>query len=62
MKKLYRNTKDGILFGVCAGLADYFKIDPAFIRIIWILTIIFYGTGLLAYLLASLIVLPAKSE
>jgi len=61
-KKLYRNTKEGILFGVCAGLSDYLNIDPAFIRIIWILTIICYGTGILAYLLAALLIMRVKSE
>ena len=33
-KKLHRNTKDGILFGVCAGLGDYLNVDVAFIRVI----------------------------
>ncbi len=61
-KKLHRNTKDGMMFGVCSGLSDYFNIDPAFIRIIWILTVVFYGTGLLAYLLAVLLIMPSKSE
>ena len=61
-KKLYRNTKEGILFGVCAGLSDYLNIDASFIRIIWALTVIYYGTGLLAYLLAALLIMPVKSE
>ncbi|MAQ48084.1 MAG: PspC domain-containing protein [Flavobacteriales bacterium] len=61
-KKLYRNTKEGMIFGVCAGLGDYLNIDAAFIRIIWLLTVICYGTGLLAYLLAALLIIPAKSE
>ena len=61
-KKLYRNTKEGMIFGVCAGLGDYLNIDAAFIRIIWVLTVICYGTGLLAYRLAALLIMTVKSE
>ena len=61
-KRLYKNTKDGILFGVCAGLGDYLNIDVAIIRIIWTITVICYGTGLLVYLLAALLIPPFKSE
>ena len=61
-KKLHRNTKDGIMFGVCAGLGDYLNIDAAFIRVIWALTIICYGTGLLAYLLSALFIKAVKSQ
>jgi len=60
-RRLYRNKKDGVLFGVCAGLGDYFNIDPVFIRIIWILTLICYGTGLIAYILGCFLI-PCKFE
>ena len=60
-KRLYRNSKEGVLFGVCAGLGDYLNIDPVFIRIAWILTIICYGSGIIAYLLACFLV-TNKSE
>ena len=33
MRKLYRNTQEGKLFGVCAGLADHFDVDPILFRI-----------------------------
>jgi phage shock protein PspC (stress-responsive transcriptional regulator) len=33
MKKLYRSKNNGIICGVCAGLGDYFDIDPTFIRV-----------------------------
>ena len=60
-KRLYRNQKEGTLFGVCSGLGDYFNVDPVFIRIAWILTIICYGSGIIAYVLACLL-MPNKSE
>ena len=60
-KRLYRNTKEGMIFGVCSGLADYLNIDPSFIRITWALTIICFGTGIIAYLLAYFLI-PNNSE
>jgi len=60
-KRLYRNKKKGVLFGVCQGLGDYFNIDPVFIRIIWLLTLVYYGTGLIAYIFACFLI-TNKSE
>ena len=57
-KKLYRNTENKILAGVCAGLADYINIDPTIVRVIWAL-IGLTGTGIIAYLVCALIV-PEK--
>ena len=55
-KRLYRKPKEGILFGVCAGIGDYFNIDPVIIRIIWMLTLIWYGTGMIAYILGCFLI------
>lgn len=35
-RKLYRNRQRGIVGGVCAGLADYFEIDPIIVRILFV--------------------------
>jgi phage shock protein C len=35
-KQLYRSPKDGLLLGVCAGLANYLQIDVVFVRLIFI--------------------------
>jgi phage shock protein C len=55
-KRLYRSAKDRILGGVCGGLGNYFNVDPIFIRLVWILFTLAYGTGLLAYLIALFII------
>ena len=60
MKKLYRNTKDAKLGGVCSGLGEYFNIDPVILRLAFIL-LIFAGGGI-AYLVAWLIVPEKKGE
>ena len=51
-KKLYRSTENKIIAGVCGGLADYFGLDATLMRIIWILLVLMAGTGLLAYIIA----------
>lgn len=56
MKKLYRSDKQKIVAGVCGGIAEYFEIDPVLIRLIWIVLIVFGGTGVLAYLIAWIVI------
>jgi len=51
-KRLYRSGRNRILGGVCAGVAEYFKLDPTFIRIIWLIIIFFPpGLGIILYVL-----------
>lgn len=52
-----RSSTDKMIAGVCAGLADYFDLDPTIIRVIWVLAFFCAGTGLLAYIILW-IVLP----
>lgn len=60
VKRLYRAPpKDSIIAGVCAGIADYFSIDPVLVRLFWVLLVFGYGTGILAYILAWIII-PRK--
>lgn len=54
-KKLYKSSKDKKICGVCGGIAEYFGIDSTIIRLIWVFLIVFYGSGLLAYFLAALV-------
>jgi len=55
-KKLYRKSREGVFGGVCAGLGDYFNIDKVLIRLVWALTVIFAGFGLLVYLIAWIVI------
>jgi phage shock protein C len=59
MRKLYRNTEEGKLFGVCAGLAEHFDVDPVLIRIGFVCSVLFLGIGLLPYILLAIII-PEK--
>jgi phage shock protein C len=56
-KRLMRSSTDKKIGGVCAGLANYFDMDPTLVRVIWLLAIFFAGTGLLVYIILW-IVLP----
>jgi phage shock protein C len=57
VKRLMRSSRDKKIGGVCAGLADYFDLDPTLVRVIWLLAIFFAGTGFLIYIILW-IVLP----
>lgn len=48
-KRLRRNKIDGVLGGVCAGLGDYFNIDPIIVRIAYVASIFFLGVPLFIY-------------
>ena len=48
-KRLYRSRKDRKLAGVCGGIAEYFKIDPVFVRVAFIVLVFCSGAGLIAY-------------
>ncbi|MDD4362837.1 MAG: PspC domain-containing protein [Atribacterota bacterium] len=62
MKKIYRSRKDYIIGGVCGGIADYFDIDPTLVRILAILIIFLGGVGLVAYVLAWIIIPPNPDQ
>ena len=55
-KKLYRNTENKMLAGVCSGIAEYFDIDPTLVRLGWVLFSLLGGSGLLAYIIAAIII------
>ena len=57
---MYRSENDKILGGVCSGLANYLRLDPSIIRIIFALMMFGGGVGFLLYLILW-VVLPPKS-
>jgi phage shock protein C len=52
---------DRIVWGVCGGIAEYFRIDPTIVRLVWIFITLTYGIGLLIYIIAA-IVIPEKGS
>ncbi|SHH90635.1 PspC domain-containing protein [Clostridium grantii] len=57
--KLYKSTTDKKISGVCGGLAENLGVDPSIVRIVWAVISIFYGIGIILYIIAALI-LPEK--
>lgn len=55
MKKLTRSTTDVKMAGVCGGLGEYFSCDPLIFRILFLVAIVGYGTGMGVYLLLWLL-------
>jgi len=55
MKKLYKSRTQKMISGVCGGLAEYLGCDPTIIRLLFALFSIFAGSGILLYIVASII-------
>jgi len=51
-RRLYRSRTDRKFAGVCGGVAEYFDIDPALVRVAAVVLFLMNGVGLLAYLVA----------
>jgi len=60
-KRLLRIRQGRIVAGVCAGLGAYFGVDVNLVRLAFGVLTVFYGLGILLYLIAWLI-LPEKGE
>jgi len=54
-KRLYKSNTDKEIDGVCAGIANYFNIDPTLIRLAWVIFTLAGGCGLIAYIIAAII-------
>lgn len=62
MKKLYRSQKERKIAGVCGGLAEYCEIDPTIVRLAFVACSCIFGSGLLAYILAIIIIPEGAAE
>lgn len=60
-KKLQRDTRNKVIGGVCAGLANYFGMDASLLRLLLALMILFAGSGFWLYIILW-IVMPAGDQ
>ena len=60
-KRLYKDSQNGKIAGVCAGLSEYFEIDVTLIRLIMVASLFIGGAGLVFYVIAAL-VMPDKKD
>lgn len=57
MNRLYKSKTNRTLCGVCGGIAEHFNVDPTIVRLGAAgLALISFGTAILAYILAALII------
>jgi phage shock protein PspC (stress-responsive transcriptional regulator) len=61
-KRLMRSSTDKKIGGVCAGLADYFDLDPTILRVIWVLLVLCAGSGLVFYIVLWIVLPLAPAE
>jgi len=61
IKRLYRDADHQILGGVCSGLGAYFRVDPLWFRLMFIVFLFVWGTGVLAYIILWAVVPKANT-
>ena len=61
MKKLYKSNANKMVAGVCGGIAEYFNIDPTLVRLGFVAISFMFGSGLLVYIIAAIII-PSEAR
>lgn len=57
MKRLTKSRENGIIAGVCAGIADYLGVDPTIVRVAYLLfTFLGAGSPILLYIILAVII------
>lgn len=54
-KKLHKSHTDKFICGVCGGIGEYLNLDPTLVRLVWVLFSLCGGSGILAYIVAAII-------
>ena len=57
--RLHRSSTNKQIAGVCGGIAEYLHVDPSIVRLITVVLVFGWGSGLLAYIICAL-VLPEE--
>lgn len=62
MKKLHRLPASKKIAGVCAGLGQYFDLDPVLFRLLFVVSVFFGGVGILVYIVMWILVPEASGQ
>lgn len=54
-------AKDGVIFGICKGLARTFEVPVGVFRLLWLVSLLFFGAGLWLYLILA-VSLPREDK
>lgn len=60
-KQLVRSQSDKMFLGVAGGIADYIHVDPAIVRLVFVLLTLFHGWGLIIYFVMA-IIMPMEAS
>ena len=60
-KRLYKSASNRMIFGVCGGIGEYFNIDPTIVRLVAVVFGCMGGAGLLAYIIAAVVIPEAPA-
>lgn len=58
-RRLYRDTDDRILGGICSGMGHYWRIEPLLFRILFFITLFWGGLGFFTYIILWIVIPPA---
>lgn len=61
-RTLFRDMDDRMIGGVCSGLGHYFNMEAKYVRLITVIATIFWGTGLIVYLILWIVLPRAKTR
>ncbi len=61
-RRLERNPDDKVIAGVASGVADFFGLDPTVVRVVWALTILLGGLGVIVYIILWIVVPEGDSD
>ena len=61
-RRLQRNPDDKVIAGVASGVADFFGLDPTVVRVVWALTILLGGLGVIVYIILWIVVPEGDSD
>ncbi len=61
IKRLYRNPEERVIGGVSSGIAAFFGTDPLVIRLLFVLSVLVFGFGILLYIILWMITPEAQS-
>lgn len=60
-KRLFRDPDNRMVGGVCSGLGAYFNLDPVWFRLLFVLAVVFAGSGILVYIILWVVLPPART-
>ncbi|NND93782.1 MAG: PspC domain-containing protein [Flavobacteriales bacterium] len=60
-RRVYRDTDKNLIGGVCSGISHYFGWDPIWLRLIWGISIIIFGVGIIPYIILWIIIPGART-